>query len=187
MGISLVASQIASALGSFEPQKRNIWTIEIPGVLQSDILELSLRQGFLPTETNEEHEIPLGNERVYYAGKARYEAGTIICGDYVDRDIASIISQWRTTVYDPATGIVNYASVYKKQASIVVAASDGTLQRVWNLLGCWPEAVHYGDLDMSNAEQVLISVTLRYDKALNVGSFATSLPTLSPQFTQLGA
>jgi len=151
-------------------------------------LELSLRQGFLPVLSNDEHEIPYGNERVYYAGKARVEPGTLILGDYVDRDIAGIIWNWRLSVYNPATGQVNYASQYKKQASLLVAASDGTVQRQWQLIGTIPLAVNFGDLDMASSDQVLIQVSLRYDKAIYTGPYAgsNSLPTLSAPASLVG-
>ena len=72
--------------------------------------------------------------------------------------------RWRKKVYDPATGKVGLAKNYKRTVDIVMTAPDGTSERKCRLIGCWPQAVSGGQMDMSSAEQVQIEVTLRFDK-----------------------
>jgi len=158
--------------GNYEVQRQNNWYFEVdpPSAGRNDtkrVIELALDIGFLPSESNEEIEIHFVNERVYVAGKPLYEAGTLSLKDYVDQPVAKAIVDWRTMVYNPATGAIGLAKDYKVDANIVLFAPDGTYKREWILRGAWPQAVNYGaTLDMSSSDINKIEITIRYDKAI---------------------
>jgi len=113
---------------------------------------------------------------VYVAGPARWEPGGLICRDFIDKDVAGQLLEWRRQVYDPATGAIGLASSYKKQASIILfppnydesaGATNTEFQRQWKLLGCWPIRVNAAanGLDMTSPGQVMIELAIRYDRA----------------------
>jgi hypothetical protein len=160
------ADHIAAQAGTFEPQRQNNFSLEIPLTgSDKDFISMSLQSVPLPNESNDEIEIQFQNEKRYVAGQYTVDATTLIVRDYVDVDVRGAIMRWRKQVYDPQTGNVGLAKDYKRQANIVMTAPDGTTQRVCKLIGCWPQAVTGGNLAMDASDQVQIEVTLRFDKA----------------------
>ncbi len=79
MPSGMSANHIASAQGGFEPLRTFNWLFEahVASGDEQETIALSLESGFIPNESNEELEVFYMNERVYVAGKALYEAGTI--------------------------------------------------------------------------------------------------------------
>lgn len=168
MPIPLDARHIANQDGDFAPQHQNNWMIEIAGLEgdDRDLIVLSLATGSLPPESNDEVEIAYGNEKRYVAGQATFETVPLTVRDYVDREVRAAIIRWRRQVYDPETGLVGLPSDYKKTADMIIMAPNNTLLRKCSLIGVWPQAMTPGDLDMSSSEQVMIEMTLRYDRAV---------------------
>jgi len=158
---------IANQEGDFAPQHQNQWMLEIAGLDgdAKDLIVLSLHSAALPTETSNIVEIPYGNETRKAAGKVTFEDIPLVVKDWVDRGTRKAIMDWRRSVYDPDTGNVGVPSAYKKKAEIIIMAPDGTLERKCEITGVWPSSVNGGTLDNTADEQVLIEVTLTYDKA----------------------
>jgi len=180
--VILAATSLANQNGNFSPQHVNNWSIQIHGMSAgasggiltgTDSLSFSLARGFLPVVGVDEGAIPFGNETVYYAGRARFEAGTIEIRDYVDQDTQGILTNWYAKVYggvNGAWGLVGVPSSYKRPADILFSAPDGTSVRFWALGGVWPLQMNFGNLDMGSSEQVMVAISLRYDRAQYKGS-----------------
>jgi len=160
------ADHIAAEAGTFEPQRQNNFTVEIPLGNDKEYISLSCQAIPLPVESNDEVEIQYQNEKRYVAGQATFDATSFTVRDYVDVDTRGAIMRWRHQVYNPATGAIGLASNYKKTVWIVMEGPDGATTRVCKLTGCWPQAVNGGTLDMSASDQVQIEVTLRFDKPI---------------------
>lgn len=178
MSVQLAATVLANggefASAGYSPQHQNNWTIEILNFIPGgDPLSLALRRGFLPTFGVDEVQIPFGNESVYAAGRARYEAGTIEVNDYVDVDIQGLLTDWFERVYsgvrEMTNGRVGVPRDYKRRAFIMFTAPDGSVERRWQLRGAWPTQMTFGTLDMGSSEVVQISTNIRYDKAVYQG------------------
>lgn len=175
------ADHLASVGTGWEPQRQHNWALELNLAGDNDIITLSISTGFLPVGSNEELPVPYGNEVVYVAGKAVWEAGTIVCRDYIDRPVAQLLLNWRTEVYDPTTGAIGLSGGfggvpgYKRNASIITFPPnviDGSergvpYQKVWTIYGAWPLRVNpaANGLDMNTSGQVMIELVLRFDKA----------------------
>lgn len=181
-----LATQIAQQAGTFEPQRVHNWSLELIGptaiVGASDIITLSLHEGFTPVHANEEVEVPYGNERVYVAGRAQYSSGTLVLKDWVDRSTASAMHAWRAMVHNPVTGQIGLARDYKATGSVVLVGPNSflgteTFTRVWTLLGVWPVSVDYGRLLMHTSDQLMLDITLRYDKAIPSAGLITATGT----------
>lgn len=170
-------------IDGLEPQRMNNWSLEIPFNDINDgtnIIVLSLQTFQLPTESTDPIEIYYMNEQRSYAGRTRYDGGTLSLTDWIDKGTVDVVNQWRRQVYDPATGRVGLKTEYAKEGNLYLypPGSPGTtganaapvFTRQWQLQGLWPESVSWGPLDMAASEKVQIDVTLRYDKAILVTS-----------------
>lgn len=164
----LSAQHLAPGMGTFEPQRTYNWSFEVAlDDVGDQLLIMQGAESFSgPKESNEEIELNFANETRYVAGKAKYEANTLVLKDFVDQGTANAVIRWRRLVYNPETGSVGLATNYKKNADLQLTAPDGTFPRIWKFIGCWPQSVEFGDLDVNNSEKQLISINLRYDRAV---------------------
>lgn len=161
------ADHIAAEAGTFEPQRQNNFSIEIAlEEADKDLIIMGLQGVPLPNESNDEIEIQYQNEKRYVAGPYTVDSTTLSIRDFVDMDTRGALMRWRKKVYDPATGQMGLAKNYKKTANIIMTAPDGSEERVCKLKGCWPQAVTGGNLSMDAGDQVLVEVTLRFDKVI---------------------
>ena len=150
---------------TFEGQRKFDFQVDF----DDDILRLSVSKFTLPSGSNEEIELAYGNEKVWIAGQATYEASTLELRDTINAGTARQLMDWRYSVYNPNTGAIGLASSYKKTGSIFLLAPDGSSYREWTLVGCWPQAVKAGDLDMTDNNIVLLEATIRFDRAIYIG------------------
>jgi len=154
---------IPNNVPTFEPQRVYNFSLAING-LQETIMALESMS--LPTKMVSEIELNFVNERRYVAGRASYESIPVIVKDAVDQRVAREINDWHESVYDPANGTIGYASRYKRDAQIIMFGPDGSAKRTWNLMGCFPTAVNFGNLDYNSDDVVRIDMQLRYDKCI---------------------
>lgn len=173
----LAADHLAARPGGYEPQRRNHYQLTLGldqiglGADADELVTLSVVRAFLPNEGNEEIAIPWKNETQYVAGRRTLESGTVAVRDFVDKRTAEYIYKWRQKVYDPMTGAVGYAVDYKVNADLIITGPDGKKKkefgdRVYKLIGCWPQAVNPGELNDESNEIVVLELTLRFDKAV---------------------
>ena len=110
--------------------------------------------------------IPYGNTKVKYAGLPEISDSDIVYNDYIGKSTERIIAAWHGLVFNPKTETIGRASVYKKPGLLVETAPDGTRARVWQLKGCWPSNVQYGQYDYNGGATRQITMTLTYDIAI---------------------
>jgi hypothetical protein len=88
----------------------------------------------------------------------------IIFHDYVDSGVATILQKWSYSIYNPETGQMGLASAYKKSGLIKLYGPNGSFDREYQLVGCFPSAFDMGEVDMMGEDMVRITMTLTYDK-----------------------
>jgi hypothetical protein len=159
---------LAPAGGSFEPQRSYNFSLEIALDDAGDqMLIMSGLESFdTPTETTEEIVLDYGSSKRYVAGKTTFNTAELKLKDFVDQGVAQAVINWRRSVFNAETDATGFARDYKKSADLILVAPDNSISRIWKLQGLWPTTVHYGSLSMAQSDKVLISVTLRYDRAL---------------------
>jgi hypothetical protein len=164
--VNVLGDHLANAAGGYEPQRMNNFMIEfhLDGIDDTPI-QLSLESAVLPTVSVEEVPLNYLNITRYVAGKAQFDPIPIAMKDMVDQRTANAIDQWFNRVYNPETDQVGFASDYKKEADIILFGPDGSTERSWKLVGCWPYTVSFGQLDMNASDKVVIEMSIRYDKA----------------------
>lgn len=176
MAFFVTAERLVNQVHGYEPQRQNNFGIQIDGLaggkLASEEITLALDTAFAPVVRNEEIALPYGNEVVFAAGRAVPEPGALVVRDFVDRQIAAILVDWRKQVYDDGTGAVGFAAEYKKTGYIFLFASNSTdgqpnKLRKWRLDGLWPLHINpaANGLTMNAAGALTIEMSLRFDKA----------------------
>lgn len=159
------ADHIAGEQGSFEPQRMNNFSVEIPlGEADRDLIEMGLKGFSLPSTTNETITVNYQNETRKVAGQANVEEGTLALHDFVDADVRGAILRWRKQVYDPSTGKIGLAKDYKKTLNVLLKGPDGEGVRVAKLIGAWPTQDPPADMDMESPDKLLMEVPLSVDK-----------------------
>lgn len=164
----------ANLIAGSEPQLQNMFILTIDGVEafgEGQTLQIALRSAVMPSDTSDEVSIPTPNGMAYFAGKSAVEPIALQFSDFVDRNTAYLVRQWRNTVYDTETDTVGLASVYKKTGILSVYANNWGFERSWTLHGVWPTNANYGALDLSSSETILIDVNIRYDRAVPLNGF----------------
>lgn len=182
------ADAIAHMTGGFEPQRTNNGMLVIVGLGNGgaggaggaggsgsdDLLRLSIDTFPLPKQQNGSIELDYLNEKRKVAGKVTIDDMDIVYKDWVDKETAKILWEWRVSVYDPLTGKVGLARDYKKKGLITIFAPNGTLQREWEVYGMWPMNMDPGDYDMAGEENVKITMSIAVDKAVFITPAATA-------------
>jgi hypothetical protein len=120
-------------------------------------------------------EIPIEiyNSRLYLAGKHEWQTTTINLRDDAGGNVAKLVGQQLQKQMD----FVEQASAatgqdYKFQINYeVLDGGNGTLTptvlETWELYGCFLQTVNYNTLNYGTNEPVTISLTVRFDNAVN--------------------
>lgn len=171
-------NQILAAQGNFEPQRTNNWLLQIngsavPGLSQSDFY-LALKSFPFPIEENPVQRIRWFNESRTYAGSVQdFNDLTMQIHDYLDRQTAQILYNWRRLIWNPQNLTIGLAANYKMSGMLYLAPPNSasiadvvSQSRTWYLQGIWPTNIDMGTFDMDgNGENVMISCKLAVDRA----------------------
>jgi len=132
-----------------------------------DNLTLVLKTASRPKVDFNAIDIHRKNERYYLAGKAEYGTIDISFYDYVKatHDPGRMMYEWLKAIYDPGTADMGYKSQYAFDCNLRMEGPAGQELENWVLEGCWPMNIDYGSLDYSNADAMMVTVTLRIDRA----------------------
>jgi len=113
------------------------------------------------------------NSRVYLAGKHTWDPTTIQLRDDVNGEIARRVGEQMQKQFDffEQTSAVS-GSDYKFVTKFEVldggnGAAAATVLETWELYGCYIESVNYQDMNYASSEPATISLSVRFDNALN--------------------
>lgn len=157
-------------------------------------LRLNLSTAARPNISFEETEVHRINGKNYLAGKPEFEAMTVSfydnlpigIGDEPGFSSSAIMEAWRQLIYQPTKGDA-FGSVanYKASARLAMLGpvdlamnlageqgqgsdpieTDAAKLQEWAIVGMFPQAINYGELDYSSSEVQMVEVTFRYDRA----------------------
>ena len=119
----------------------------------------------LPKETTEAQDINYFNQTIKVAGKTTFESFTMVLRDSIGFDVERKFLDWRNRVYDPRTGRMGLAAMYKLDAMVYEFTPNRDYYRAWKCEGCFPSGVDYGDMDYDDGGEKQIQVTLSVDRA----------------------
>lgn len=125
-----------------------------------------------PNITFEEIEIPVYNSRAYIAGKYMFEPVTVNLRDDINGDVTRLIGEQVQKQFDfmeqaGSTAGIDYKFITRCE---VLDGGNGTLEpnvlETWELYGCFIQSVNYNELNMANNDIVTITMTIRFDNAV---------------------
>ena len=154
---------------------RQLTTVDKDIKIDKDIAETTLILSTVSVSslTTQVGVIPIsyGNTKVKFAGLPEVQDPQITYNDYIGKATERIITAWHKQVINFKNEVIGRASVYKKRALLVETAPDGTNARAWQLYGCFPTTVTFGEYSYQNGGQVRqINMTLTYDYMIPLDS-----------------
>jgi len=150
----------------FEPQRVYNFEVEISGLSQD--VRLSVVSFPLPKINTGEIELAHGNTSVWVAGKATFEPGDLVVRDAIGADIEEQLNNWRRMVYNENDDRIGWAVDYQKQAYVYQYSPDASVVRKWRIFGLWPTAINFGEMSAEVVEKKVITMTMRYNKAIRI-------------------
>lgn len=142
-----------------------------------------------PTVTMDPIEIPIYNSRIYLAGRPVWSTSTVTLRDDAGGNVSRLVGEQLQKQYDfLEQASASSAIDYKFQTVLEVldganGATEPTVLEAWRLEGCFLSEVNYQDMDYGSNDPVTISMTLRYDNALQTtggGVGTTGLTLFNP-------
>ena len=158
----------ANAEFKYEVQRTNNFKITFGDLGGAYDIELACESVGLPSITNDPIELSYGNTKAKVAGQASVDDISVTVKDYIEPDIEKILWKWRLQVFNPETGKVGWAKVYKKSATITQYGPNGEVERKWRLLGVWPTNLDLGELNYDGGDKKSITMNLSVDNAYMV-------------------
>jgi hypothetical protein len=125
-----------------------------------------------PSVTFEEMPIDLYNSKMYLAGKATWETTTVNLRDDAGGQVSRLVGEQLQKQMDfmeqaSASSGIDYKFITKCE---VLDGGNGvyapTVLETWELYGCFLTSANYNDLNYGTSEPVTISLTMRFDNAL---------------------
>jgi len=173
--VPLSTNQSASAQGLLMPKLKFRFRVNFEnfGVSQpSTELTKQVMDFKRPTLTFDPIEIPIYNSRIYYAGKPTWETVTCQLRDDATGEVSKRIGEQLQKQFDfmeqaSASSGIDYKFVTRFE---VFAGGNGastpTVLETWVMYGCFLTSVDYQNAEYSSNDPMTISLTIRYDNAI---------------------
>ena len=125
-----------------------------------------------PSVTFDEMVVDVYNSKMYLAGKHSWEAITVNLRDDASGQIARLVGEQLQKQMDfmeqaSAASGIDYKFLTRCE---ILDGGNGTAQptvlETWELYGCYLTGVNYNDLNYGESAPVTISMTIRFDNAL---------------------
>jgi hypothetical protein len=156
-------------------KRRNRWLFQIPGISASGIGSFPPLKSARPNISFKEIEVQHINETIYYPGKPDWKPIVLTLYEpMTECEAPHPVFQWLQTAYDPKRGTYNPSCSGGENGPQALKMSLGILElydgcgnvlESWYFENIWPQAVEFGELEMSSSDLVTCDVTIRYDRA----------------------
>jgi hypothetical protein len=118
--------------------------------------------------------IPVYNSMVYIAGRPLWQASQVVVRDDAGGQVTRVIGEQLQKQFDfMEQASASSAVDYKFQARIQMldganGNTEPTVLEEWRLVGCFLTDVNYNDVSYADNEIVTITMSIRYDNAIQV-------------------
>ena len=164
MGIGLLGDPALIIKRKFRWTMRFERNISTQG--QKTIPEAFCKISARPNLSFEPIELNYLNGKNFIPGKGTYETMAVTYIDVANDGALIGLWSWVASVMDyshPDTLYMGSAQQdYTATGILVLWDGCGNELESWELLNCWPEAIDWGELDMSSNEAAEIALTIRY-------------------------
>lgn len=150
----------------YEPLKKNRFIVRFPSSL--GINEFTVASAAKPTISIEEVEIPFLNTSTWVAGRFVWDTVDITFRDPIGPSSTQALMEWIRLCAESVTGRMGYAVGYKKDIEVDVLDPAGVVVQKWVYQGAFITSSNFGELDHSDSGVAEITVTIRFDRAINV-------------------
>lgn len=146
---------------SWEPKYQHKFVMNIDGI-PAFLIKTSAK----PSMTNGEVTLDHINVKRKLKGKSAWNSIAVSIYDAIVPSAAQAVMQWVRLHHESATGRDGYASMYKKDITLMQLSPLGEVIEEWQIKGAYLSEVNFGSLDWSAEDVVMIEATLNYDWAL---------------------
>ena len=181
MTVPLASDQSANAQGLLMPKLKYRFrvTFENFGVtaprteLTKQVIDFTR-----PQVTFDPIEIPIYNSKMYLAGRPTWQEATVTFRDDANGSVSLLVGEQLQKQFDFAEQVSAVAGTDYKFITRFEALDGGNgavapvALETWELYGCFISSVNYNNFEYASNDPATISVTLRFDNALQtpVGS-----------------
>lgn len=143
---------------AWEPKVQNRFVMYIDGI-PAYLIKTAGR----PQLNNNPITIDYINLKRKLKGKSEWADLEITLYDPVVPSAAQAVMEWVRLGHESVTGRNGYADFYKKDITINVLGPVGDKVEEWTLKGAFPASVNFNGMDWSNADPLMVNVTLAMD------------------------
>lgn len=138
-----------------------------------------------PTVSMEPIEIPVYNSRIYLAGRPTWEAITVDLRDDAGGNVTRLIGEQLQKQFDfleqaSASSGIDYKFISTLE---MLDGANGVTEPVvletWQLYGCFLNQVNYQEVDYGSNEAVMITMSIRYDNAIQTTGGGVGAPGIT--------
>ena len=125
-----------------------------------------------PQVTFDPIEIPIYNSKIYIAGRPTWAAVAVTLRDDAGGNVSRLVGEQLQKQFDfMEQASAASGSDYKFVTTLEMldganGTTEPTVLETWQLYGCFLTDVNYGDVDYGTNEPVVITMSVRYDNAL---------------------
>ena len=125
-----------------------------------------------PQVTFDPIEIPIYNSKIYIAGRPTWAAVAVTLRDDAGGNVSRLVGEQLQKQFDfMEQASAASGSDYKFVTTLEMldganGTTEPTVLETWQLYGCFLTDVNYGDVDYGSNEPVVITMSVRYDNAL---------------------
>ena len=125
-----------------------------------------------PQVTFDPVEIPVYNSKVYLAGRPTWNAVAVTMRDDAGGNVTRLVGEQLQKQFDfmeqaSASSGIDYKFVARiEMLDGANGTSEPQILETWELYGCFLTDVNYNDLDYGSNDPVTITMSIRYDNAL---------------------
>jgi hypothetical protein len=125
-----------------------------------------------PNVSFEEMELPVYNSKVFLVGKPTWETLSLSLRDDASGNVTKLVGQQIQKQFDFLEQASARSGIdYKFQINLEVidggnGAIEATVLEKWEIYGCFVTAADYGDMNYGSSEPATVSLTIRYDNAV---------------------
>jgi len=136
-----------------------------------------------PQVTFDPVEIPVYNSKVYIAGRPTWNAVSVTLRDDAGGNVSRLVGEQLQKQFDfmeqaSAASGIDYKFI--SRIEMLDGANGNTEPQVlesWELYGCFLTDVNYNDVDYGSNDPVTITMSIRYDNAIQTtGGVGTAVP-----------
>lgn len=135
-----------------------------------------------PTLTFDPIEVPVYNSKIYYAGRPTWEAVQVVLRDDAAGNVSRLIGEQLQKQFDfmeqaSASSGIDYKFLTRLE---MLDGGNGTIEptvlETWELYGCFLTNVNYNEMDYSSNDAATITLSLRYDNAIQTNNGGVGNP-----------